>query len=143
MQRLNVLTIAHVTHLLCARFANLIRPRGVIAPEPRTGGYMKTNALHRWAAATFIVAVALPVCAQVQLPDPVYQVRMSASYEPEGHQVRGVEKIRWRNTSSAPIEELEFHLYLNAFSNNMQFPPRQPPSRGSSSASRALPLPPP
>ena len=79
---------------------------------------MKTNALHRWAVAPFFITVALPVCAQVQLPDPVYQVRMAASYEPEGHQVRGVEKIRWRNTSSAPVEELQFHLYLNAFSNN-------------------------
>ncbi len=43
---------------------------------------------------------------------------MAASYEPDGHQVRGVEKIRWRNTSSAPVEELQFHLYLNAFSNS-------------------------
>ena len=31
---------------------------------------------------------------------------------------RGRERIRWRNTSSVPVEELQFHLYLNAFAND-------------------------
>ena len=69
------------------------------------------------AVITFAVA-ALPVSAQVQLPDPVYQVSMSASYEPETHLVQGSERIRWKNTSSVPVDELQFHLYLNAFAND-------------------------
>jgi len=69
-----------------------------------------------WAAVMAITATM--VCAQVELPEPVYQVSMSASYEPENHQVEGVKRIRWRNTSSVPIDELQFHLYLNAFAND-------------------------
>jgi len=70
------------------------------------------------AAAIIAVAVGLPATAQVELPEPVYQVGMSASYQPNDHIVKGVERLRWRNTSSVPIEELQFHLYLNAFANN-------------------------
>ncbi len=65
-----------------------------------------------------VVIAAAPVCAQVALPEPVYQVRMSASFAPEDHGIEGVERIRWRNTTSAPIDELQFHLYLNAFAND-------------------------
>ena len=72
----------------------------------------------RAMAVVTIVAVALPVLAQVELPEPVYQVSMSASYEPETHQVQGHKRIRWRNTSSVPIDELQFHLYLNPFAND-------------------------
>ncbi len=69
------------------------------------------------AAAIAMVSAAMPVCAQVELPKPVYQVRMSASYEPNDNRIEGVKRIRWRNTSSVPIDELQFHLYLNAFAN--------------------------
>ena len=71
--------------------------------------------------AMVIVAMAVaaaPVPAQVALPDPVYQVSMSASYEPETQLVQGRERIRWKNTSSVPVDELQFHLYLNAFAND-------------------------
>jgi len=54
----------------------------------------------------------------VELPDPVYRVRMSATYDTETKQIEGVERLRWRNTSSAPVSELQFHMYLNAFANN-------------------------
>jgi hypothetical protein len=43
---------------------------------------------------------------------------MSASYEPEDQHIDGIKRIRWRNTSSVPIDELQFHLYLNAFAND-------------------------
>jgi hypothetical protein len=67
-----------------------------------------------------VVATALagPALAQVALPDPVYQVSMTAGYDADSQQVRGVERIRWRNTTSAPVDELQFHLYLNAFAND-------------------------
>jgi hypothetical protein len=69
------------------------------------------------AIAITTISAARPVYAQVELPEPVYQVSMSASYEPDQHRIAGVERLRWRNSSSVPIEELQFHLYLNAFAN--------------------------
>ena len=71
-----------------------------------------------FVVAVMMTALAGPLWAQVALPDPVYQVNMSAGYDADSHQVRGVERIRWRNTTSAPVEELQFHLYLNAFAND-------------------------
>ncbi len=64
-----------------------------------------------------VICAGIPVSAQVELPEPVYQVSMSASFEPRDSRIEGVKKIRWRNTSSVPIDELQFHLYLNAFAN--------------------------
>jgi hypothetical protein len=79
---------------------------------------MRKNVIMIGAVAIATVSATLPVRAQVELPEPVYQVRMSASYEANDHHIEGVERIRWRNTSSVPIDELQFHLYLNAFAND-------------------------
>jgi len=69
------------------------------------------------AAVCALITVG-PALAQVELPEPVYQISMSASYEPESHHIEGAKRLRWRNTSSVPIDELQFHLYLNAFAND-------------------------
>lgn len=69
------------------------------------------------AGASILIA-ATTALAQVELPEPVYQISMSASYEPQDHHIDGSKRIRWRNTSSVPIDELQFHLYLNAFAND-------------------------
>ncbi len=82
---------------------------------------MHNQLMHRLVIAFIAVIVTVgagSAAAQVELPDPVYQVSLSASYEPDGHAIQGVKKIRWRNTSSVAIEDLQFHLYLNAFANN-------------------------
>ncbi len=80
---------------------------------------MQSSLIRRMAMTVITFAVAaFPVSAQVELPDPVYQVSMSASYEPETQLVQGSERIRWKNTSSVPVDELQFHLYLNAFAND-------------------------
>lgn len=55
--------------------------------------------------------------ARGQLPEPVYTVVMRASLEPATRRFEGVEHLRWKNTSSVPLTELQFHLYLNAFAN--------------------------
>lgn len=55
--------------------------------------------------------------AQV-LPEPVYSITMDARYDPETRTIKGRQRLRWRNTSSVPVSELQFHLYLNAFANN-------------------------
>jgi hypothetical protein len=61
---------------------------------------------------------AITTFAQVTLPDPVYLAGIDAAFDPDSAQVEGVERLRWRNTSSVPVDELQFHLYLNAFSSN-------------------------
>ena len=73
----------------------------------------------RWLIfAAALTLVAIPAGAQVQLPDPVYQAGIDAAFDPDTAQIDGVERLRWRNTSSVPVDELQFHLYLNAFANN-------------------------
>ena len=52
------------------------------------------------------------------LPAPTYAVRMEASYDPAERLIKGTQRLRWRNTASVPVSELQFHLYLNAFANN-------------------------
>ena len=52
------------------------------------------------------------------LPEPVYSIKMEASYDPAERTITGHQRLRWRNTSSVPVSELQFHLYLNAFANN-------------------------
>jgi len=85
----------------------------------RDGEYTMTKDLiTATALAIGLLVVTIPAGAQVELPDPVYQVSMRASYEPETHHIEGSKRIRWRNTSSVPIDELQFHLYLNAFAND-------------------------
>ena len=85
--------------------------------EPGGAQLMRRTLIEIGATAVAMVSAAMPVCAQVELPEPVYQVSMSASYERDSHHIDGIKKIRWRNTSSVPIDELQFHLYLNAFAN--------------------------
>ena len=52
------------------------------------------------------------------LPAPTYTIAMEASYDPGERLIAGKQRLRWRNTSSVPVTELQFHLYLNAFANN-------------------------
>ena len=74
----------------------------------------------RWPRSLiYLVVVGLAETAAAQvLPDPVYLVRMEARYAPETRRIEGVERLRWRNTASVPVDELQFHLYLNAFAND-------------------------
>ncbi len=74
----------------------------------------------RWlrAAAACLAAAAAPAAAAAELPPPVHQTRLVVSYDAARHTVRGREHLRWHNTSRAPVPELRFHLYLNAFANN-------------------------
>lgn len=77
------------------------------------------NLISRTTMLVVVAAmVVLPVTAQVQLPAPVYQAGIDAQFDPETAQIEGVERLRWRNTSSVPVDELQFHLYLNAFASN-------------------------
>ncbi len=48
-------------------------------------------------------------------PERVYAITMNATYDPVERTIAGTQHLRWRNTSSVPVTELQFHLYLNAF----------------------------
>lgn len=51
--------------------------------------------------------------------DPLSERRvsytMNVTLDPETRTVFGNEQVSWRNPDSVPVEELQFHLYLNAF----------------------------
>jgi len=70
------------------------------------------------AALASVMAGAAGATLADERPDPVYRVEMDATYDAEEARVEGIQRLRWRNTSSAPVDELQFHLYLNAFSND-------------------------
>lgn len=70
------------------------------------------------AIVVALTLIAIPAAAQIQLPEPVYQAGIDAAFDPDNAQIEGVERLRWRNTSSVPVDELQFHLYLNAFASN-------------------------
>jgi len=82
---------------------------------------MRTIAL---AAAVLLSATAsaqpaeAPPDTESLFPPPVHQTVLEATYDPETRGIDGHQRLRWRNSSSVPIEELHFHLYLNAFSSN-------------------------
>jgi hypothetical protein len=63
--------------------------------------------------------------ARAQMPPMIYERPLSerrvsydlvAELDPASRTVEGIERITWRNTGPSPVQELQFHLYLNAFS---------------------------
>jgi Peptidase family M1 domain len=56
--------------------------------------------------------------AAAELPPPVYQLTMFARFDDATGVIHGSERLRWQNTSRVEIDELRFHLYLNAFANS-------------------------
>ena len=59
-------------------------------------------------------------------PDRVVDYTMRASLDPVAHTVHGEGTITWKNVSSASVDELWLHLYLNAFKNQSSAWMRQP-----------------
>ena len=72
------------------------------------------------AIAALLAGACLPAPAAraAELPPPVYQVTMFARFDAAAGVIHGSERLRWQNTSSVEIGELQFHLYLNAFANS-------------------------
>lgn len=44
--------------------------------------------------------------------------RMEVALDPDSRTVSGNQRLTWRNPDDVPVDELQFHLYLNAFRNN-------------------------
>ena len=88
-----------------------------VAPVPPAGAAAPT--------APGVTAVPDPA-AQVaairpRLPEHAEQVvdyRISVRLDPTAKEVKGRERLTWRNPSSDAVPDLWFHLYLNAFKNS-------------------------
>lgn len=52
---------------------------------------------------------------EIPLSDRVVAYQIEAALDPVAKHIQGKETLRWRNPSDAPVTELQFHLYLNAF----------------------------
>ena len=75
-------------------------------------------ALVLWARAGSGQDVGRGTGAPAAWPPAVYTARIEARYDEATRGLAGRQVLEWRNTSSAPVEHLELHLYLNAFANN-------------------------
>ncbi|HMB53528.1 MAG TPA: M1 family metallopeptidase, partial [Thermoanaerobaculia bacterium] len=56
--------------------------------------------------------------APLPSPEVVASYTLDARLDPKLHRIDGSGTLRWRNPSSQPVDELCFHLYLNAFRNS-------------------------
>lgn len=65
-----------------------------------------------------LVAPAVSEAGQEPAKSPVVQYDIQARLVPESKTIQGRETLVWRNDSASPVEELRFHLYMNAFKNN-------------------------
>ena len=80
----------------------------------------------RRLAGVWLGAVALvsafsgpELCAAVPASAPVVAYRIEVELDPEKKILDGKERLVWRNPSSDTVSELRFHLYLNAFKNDL------------------------
>lgn len=72
------------------------------------------------ATAVTLVVLAATVLAQGKyVPDPIVRYRIEAQLDAAAKTVKGHEVIIWRNHSAEQVPDLQFHLYLNAFKNNL------------------------
>ncbi|MEQ9104580.1 MAG: M1 family metallopeptidase [Rhodothermales bacterium] len=69
-------------------------------------------------AASLTHATAAQTTSSEPLSDRVVSYTIDATLDAESRTVRAAERITWRNRDAVPVDELQFHLYLNAFSNN-------------------------
>ena len=73
--------------------------------------------MRRTCILALVCAAAL---AQAKyIPDPIVQYKIDARLDAKAKTIKGREVIQWRNHTSDTIPDLQFHLYLNAFKNNL------------------------
>ena len=57
-----------------------------------------------------------PTVSDEPLSDRRVSYDLAVTLDPEARTVTGLERVTWRNPDRVPVDELQFHLYLNAFS---------------------------
>ncbi|QXD16878.1 M1 family metallopeptidase [Rhodocaloribacter litoris] len=68
-------------------------------------------------AAQQVAPAPRPTIADGPLSERRVSYTMDVTLDPEARTVRGTERVTWRNPDRVPVDELQFHLYLNAFKN--------------------------
>jgi hypothetical protein len=66
--------------------------------------------------ATPAMAQQSPTLYDRPLSDRRVSYDMVVRLDPDARSVEGTERVTWRNDGPVPVSELQFHLYLNAFS---------------------------
>ncbi|OGP58176.1 MAG: hypothetical protein A2V67_05880 [Deltaproteobacteria bacterium RBG_13_61_14] len=84
---------------------------------------MRKDHLRIWVLLWIIVTWPAPLFGQpVLFPQPlsprIANYDIEVRLDPETRTLGGKELVAWRNTSSDQVQELQFHLYLNAFRNS-------------------------
>lgn len=73
----------------------------------------------RCLALTLFLAAGLPSIARAQSTAPLSERRvayeMDVAIDPGTRTIDGRQRVTWRNPDNVPVDELQFHLYLNAF----------------------------
>ena len=64
-----------------------------------------------------LVFAQRPTISDQPLSDRRVAYTINVTLDPEKRLLRGTEKFTWRNPDRAAVDELQFHLYLNAFKN--------------------------
>ncbi len=67
---------------------------------------------------TVALSIALALFGASAFAQEQDEYRLRARLDPSTHTVHGRAQITWTNRSSVPLDELLFHLYLNAFEND-------------------------
>ena len=82
------------------------------------------NAVRSFLIFGFLLCCVSPVQAQqsttssTPLSDRRVSYTMDVVLDPETRSIKGTERLTWTNPDSAPVDELQFHMYLNAFKDN-------------------------
>lgn len=75
--------------------------------------------MHRVIPVLLLILLASPALAD-PLPaqsDRLVSYTMTVRLDPDTRQLKGTQRLTWRNPSAEPVPDLWFHLYLNAFKN--------------------------
>lgn len=80
---------------------------------------------HLWILISLAIITAWPASLlgqPVLFPEPqsprIANYDIEARLDPETRTLEGKESVAWKNTSRDQVQELQFHLYLNAFRNS-------------------------
>ncbi len=64
-----------------------------------------------------VVTAQSPTIQDDPLSNRIVAYDIRARLDPDEKTVHGAQRVTWRNPDQVPVEELQFHLYLNAFRN--------------------------
>ena len=83
-------------------------------------GNLRERAVNSLRAVALVsVLTASPLFAATPASPPVVAYRIEVELDPEKKMLEGKERLIWRNPSTDTVSELRFHLYLNAFKNDL------------------------